>query len=230
MKPVLAALYSIALAIMASPAFAQTADIRGFVQAAHAEGVPYEEAIRFDAEAATTTLLEMLADPNEEPNWHNVVITLGMVGHPRAVEPLTRFLEQDAGVGLSRAHHRAKSVVPMALGYLVNRSKDQAGLTYFLASVKPEMWTARNLRWPSPVHSTHDARNEHLSKMAIIGLALSAHPAAGQALRNLQGPPTSDAERVFQARVSGVIANAVAAHEKVARLGLTTYDSSRRNR
>ena len=32
MKPVLAALYSIALAIMASPAFAQTADIEGFVE------------------------------------------------------------------------------------------------------------------------------------------------------------------------------------------------------
>ena len=230
MKAVFAVVYALALAVMASSASAQATDIRGFVQALHVEGVPYEEAVKFDADAATTTLLEMLADPNEEANWHNVVITLGMVGSPRAVEPLIRFLEQDAGVGLSRMHHRAKSVVPMSLGYLVNRSKDQAALAYLLASVKPEMWTARNLRWPSPLHATSEGRNQHLSKMAVIGLALSAHPAAAQALRTLQGAPTSDAERAFQAKARGVIDNAVAAHERIARQGLTTYDSSTRKR
>lgn len=230
MKAVLAALYSVVLAIVASPAFAQTPDIRVFVQTVHVEGVPYEQAIRFDADADTTTLLQMLADPNEEPYWHNIVITLGMLGNERAVEPLIRFLEQGAGGRLSRRHHAAKNVVPLALGYLVNRSQNQAALAYLQAGVKPEGWLARNLKWVSPVHETNDGRNQQLSKMAILGLALSAHPAAGQTLLTLQGPATSEAERAFRARVRGLIANAVDAHQKIERQGLVTYDSSRRNR
>lgn len=229
MKAVLAVLYSIVLAIMAGPAFAQ-ADIRSFVQTLHVEGVPYEEAVRFDADASTTTLLQMLADPNEEPHWSNIVITLGMLGHERAVQPLVQFLEQDAGGRLSRRHHAAKNVVPLALGYLVNRSRNPAALAYLQAGVKPETWAARNLRWLSPVHDTSDGRNQQLSKMAILGLALSAHPAAGQTLHTLQGPATSEAERAFRTRVRGLVGDAIAAHQTIARQGLGTYDSSRRNR
>lgn len=230
MKAVLAALYSIVLASAASPAFAQTDDIRSFVQELYVEGVPYEEAIKFDADAATTTLLQMLDDPDQEPYWGNVVITLGMLGHDRAVQPLIRFLEQDAGGRISRRHHAAKNVVPMALGYLVNRSRNQAALAYLQAGVKPEAWTARNLKWLSPVHDTNDGRNQQLSKMAIVGLALSAQPAAAQTLHTLQGAATSEAEQAFRTRVRGLIGDAITAHQTIERQGLTTYDTSRRNR
>ena len=128
MIALIAIVYAIAMGMIASPVFAQGQDIKSFVSQLYIEGVPYEEATLFDPDAAVPTLLDMLADPNEEQHWPNVVTTLGMLGDARAVEPLIQFLEEDPGKRLSHVHYIAKTGVMMALGYLINKDENQEAL------------------------------------------------------------------------------------------------------
>jgi HEAT repeat protein len=207
----------------------QPSDIRSFVRQIYIEGVPYEDAIRFDANTAVPVLLRMLTDPNEEEYWPNIVITLGMLGDERAVDPLIKFLEQDVpGAQLSRSHYVAKTGVPMALGYLINKTGSQKALTYLRDSLKPDVWRQRGLSWISPLNRDAEARDLQLTKMAILGLAVSAHPAAAEALRSLQTPPQSEAERKLHARFSTVVAEALQEHRTIAAEGLVNYDRRRR--
>lgn len=60
--------------------------------------------------------------------------------------------------------------------------------------------------------------------MAILGLAPSGRPEAGEALRALQQPATGPADKQFRARVSGVVRTALNAHEEIRRDGLVKYD------
>jgi HEAT repeat protein len=206
----------------------QPSDIRAFVHQVYIEGVPYEEAIRFDADTAVPILLDMLADPKEEDYWPNIVITLGMLGDERAVEPLIKFLEQEVPTGrLSRSHYIAKTGVVMALGYLINKSKSQKALTYLTDSVRPNIWKERKLSWTSP-DGEAEARDLQLSKMAILGLALSGHPSAAEILRSLQKPAKTEIEKRFQDRVRAVVAEALSAHKTISAEGLVSYDRKRR--
>jgi len=207
---------------------AQPSDIRSFVRQIYIEGVPYERAIRFDANTAVPILLSMLADPNEEEYWPNIVITLGMLGDERAVDPLIKFLEQDVpGPQLSRSHYVAKTGVLMALGYLINKSASQEALTYLRDSLKPDVWRQRGLSWMGPFNRDAEARDVQLTKMAILGLALSAHPAAAEALRSFQRPPQTEPERRLQARLSTAVAEALREHRVIATEGLVNYDRRR---
>jgi HEAT repeat protein len=207
----------------------QQADIRTFVRQIYFEGVPYEEATSFDSASAVPVLLNMLADSKEEEYWPNVVITLGMLGDERAVAPLIRFLEQDgSGNPLSRPHYVAKTGVPMALGYLINKRRSQAALAYLKDSVRPGIWRERKLSWASPHHPNEDDRNLQLSKMAILGLALSADPSAAETLRSLQKPAINDDEKRLQARYKDVIVEALNEHRIIATEGLAKYDRRRR--
>lgn len=230
MKALSSILYAIAISVIASPVFAQEQDIKSFVGQIYVEGMPYEEAILFDPAEAVPTLLDMLADPNEEQHWPNVVITLGMLGDERAVEPLIQFLEGDPGKRLSRAHYIAKTGVVMALGYLINKNENQKALTYLKDSVKPGVWAKRKTNWVSPYHANADDRNSQLSKMAILGLALSGHPSARDTLQALRRPAISQADRKFQARVGDVISEALNTHETVSREGLISYDAKGRTK
>jgi hypothetical protein len=216
------------ITVGAMPGQAQQ-DIRDFVREVYIEGVPYEEAIRFDPSTAAPILLEMLADPKEEDYWPNIVITLGMLGDERAVEPLIKFLEQEVPrEQLSRNHYIAKTGVVMALGYLINKSRSQKALTYLIDSVRPNIWKERKLSWVSPYDGDAEARDLQLSKMAILGLALSAHPAAAEALRSLQRPAKTDVEKRFQNQVSAVVTEALSAHRTISAEGLVNYDRKRR--
>jgi HEAT repeat protein len=171
----------------------------------------------------------MLADSNEEEYWPNIVITLGMLGDERAIDPLIKFLEQAVpGKQLSRSHYIAKTGVLMALGYLINKSGSQKALTYLRESLNPNAWSQRALSWSSPFNQDVEARDLQLTKMAILGLALSAHPAAAEALRSLQKPPQNEAERKLQARLSPTVAEALQEHRTIGTEGLVNYDRRRR--
>jgi HEAT repeat protein len=228
MIALIAIVYAIAVGMIASPVFAQGQDIKSFVSQLYIEGVPYEEATLFDPDAAVPTLLDMLADPNEEQHWPNVVTTLGMLGDARAVEPLIQFLEEDPGKRLSHVHYIAKTGVMMALGYLINKDENQEALAYLKDSVNPRVWAKRKTNWISPYHANTSDRNSQLSKMAIVGLALSGHPSARDTLEALQRPGISQADREFQTRVSHVISEALNAHKMIFRDGLHSYDAKRR--
>jgi len=200
----------------------QPMDVKEFVRRIFIEGVPYEEARKYGP-TDVPTLLKMLADPKEEAYRTNIVVTLGIIGDERAVDPLIAFLGQDVKGTLSHSEYTAKSSVLMALGYLINKSGSKKALTYLRDSSDPAVWAKRKVNWASPYHASMDDRNVQLSTMAILGLALSGHPSAAEALRSLQKPPRTKAAEKFQAQVSQVVTEALKAHEMIAKQGLAEY-------
>lgn len=200
----------------------QQMDVRGFVRQTFIEGVPYQEASKYGSDAVPI-LLRMLSDPGEKAYWPNIVGVLGMVGDERAVGPLITFLSADVQGVLSHPHYKAKSSVPMVLGYLVNKSGNEEALAYLVESLDPDVWVARGLTWNSPYHVSVADRNRHLSTMAIWGLALSGHPVGVGALRSLQEPAEAEAAMRLRAAVSDLVAEALSVHAMIAKVGLAGY-------
>jgi HEAT repeat protein len=183
MRHLSAAIATIAILVSAE---AQTSEsgIVAFVHQTYIEGIPYDDVSRFDAASATPILLELLDDPKEEPYWMNIVVTLGMLGDPRAVDPLIAFLEKDRG-RLTPAQYLAQSAVVMALGYLIHKSGNEKALDYLVDGADPESWSRRKVSWTSPYHRNDAERNRQLSTMSILGLGLSGHPRGAARLRSL---------------------------------------------
>ena len=153
----------------------------------YVHGVPYEEATRFDPSSVVPVLLEMLANPQEERYWPNIVITLGMLGDERAVEPLIRFVAEGVGQ-LSRDQFVAKTSAVASLGYIVNKSNSDRALTYLTEGIDPEVWSRRGINWSSPFHASEVGRNGQLITMSILGLGLSGNSRAAEVLRSLRTP------------------------------------------
>jgi len=193
---------------------AQGTDVRAFVRQTFIHGVPYEQASRFTSTDATI-LLEMLGNVQERASWPNVVVTLGVIGDERGVDPLIAFFSREVSGTLSSSEYSARTGVLISLGYLVNRSKNLKALTYLIDSLTPETWATRKLSWVSPYHATEAERNQQLTAMAVMGLALSGHPLAREALL------------LFQSRVGAqdraLVEEALRAHEVIAREGLAAY-------
>lgn len=198
---------------------AQAVDIREFVRRTYIHGLPYEEASRYGP-SVVPALLAMLDAPGEEPHWTNIVAVLGIVGDDRVVKPLQDFASEGVGE-LSHPQYRAKNSVPVALGYLGHKTGNREALDYLLASLDPNVWDGRGFAWASPYHPTTLERNEHLTEMAIIGLALSGRPRAGDALGSLQGGEVMGAAQ--RARFSTLVAEALSTYEIVSRFGLAEY-------
>lgn len=201
---------------------AQPMDIKAFVRQIFIHGVPYEEASKYDS-SVVPTLLNMLADPKEEAHWANVVVTLGIIGDERAVDPLIAFLRKGEKGTLSRSQYAARTSVLMALGYLINKSGSTKALTYLKGSLDPGVWGKRKVNWTSPYHASVDDRNVQLSTLAILGLALSGHPSAAEALRSLQKPAKTAAAKRFQDQVSETVKEALRSNKIIAKEGLAGY-------
>ena len=223
MKFIIASLIGIAISNAANSAAAQTPDIREFVHQIYIEGVPYEEVTRFNPSTAAPVLLEMLENPQEEGYWTNVVVTLGMLGDERAVEPLIRFVEEGVGQ-LSRDQYAAKTSAVMSLGYIVNKSKSARALSYLTEGIDPDIWS-RRVNWSSPYHSSEVGRNQQLITMSILGLGLTGHPQAAEFLRSLRTSVTSEGKRLrtYVPRLDDVGGEARKANESIARDGLARY-------
>ena len=198
--------------LLTSAAFPQEA-VRGFVRQTFIHGVNWEQASKFGP-SDVPVLLTMLEDPKEEPNWANIVTTLGITGDPRVIDPLIRFLEAPVAGTLSRAHYAAKTSVLMALGYAANRGKSDRALAYLRDSLRPEVWAQRNLRWTAPFAMTEQERNRQLTNLAVMGLALSGLPAARELLSSPQARANAD---------QGLINDALEAHTIIARDGMAAY-------
>lgn len=197
-------------------------DIREFVRQTFIQGIPYEEASRYDS-SGVPALLEMLADPKEEPYWPNIVVTLGIIGDERAVDPLIALVNKDAPGTLSNSQYTARTSALMALGYLVNKSKNAKALAYLKENLDPQVWAKRKITWTSPYQASVEERNVQLSKAAILGLALCGDPSAAEALRKLQQPAETEAAKRFQAQTSNVVAEALSVNEIIAKEGLAAY-------
>ena len=168
------------------------------------------------------TLLEMLADPQEQRAWPNIVVVLGMLGDQRAVTPLISLIEQNPGRELDYYKFEAKKNAIFGLGYLVNKNDNQKALSYLGDGLNPSVWQ-RRITWTSPEHETAAERNRELSRVAIIALGLSGNPSAEKALRELLTPAQTATEREFREGMSGVASEALKANRRIARDGLAKY-------
>lgn len=197
-------------------------DVRQFVHRTFIESVPYEQARQYDA-SAVPVLLQLLADAREEPYWSNIALTLGFVGDQRAVDALIAFLGTGSQQQLSRAHYSAKVASLFALGYLVNRTKSPRGLAYLRESVDPAVWRTRGVTWTSPFHPSGDARDLHLTAMAIAGLGLTGDATAAQTLQSLQQPAKTEAVRKVQLKYKETVADALRTNTTISRRGLADF-------
>lgn len=194
-----------------------------FVRPMYFEGLPIEQGFRFGGDSVPL-LLEMLRDPLEEAHWGNIVVLLGIIGDPQAVDPLIAFLEQPVTGELSRPHYKAKTGVLPALGYLLNKQRNnQKALAYLQDSLDPNSWEKRQLRWTlSPPQGGGSARDLRLTKRAIMGLGLSGHPNAMPALQSLQAGRVPGAVP-YQKQIAPILGEAMKVHGIISQRGLRGY-------
>lgn len=178
-------------------------------------GLPYEVASQYDR-SVVPMLLDLLADPAEEPYWVNVVTVLGAVGDDAVATELIELIESGEGT-LSRDAYNARTAAVMALGYLANRGSGVA-LDYLVSSSTAEAWVAKDLAWTSPYQQEPLERDLQLAQVDIMALALSGREPAMAALRELR---VSESGR--QPAVLSVLDEAIAAHRTVEGSGLSGY-------
>lgn len=161
-------------------------NVRDFVHQKFIHGVPYEEASSYPRDVIPE-LLEMLEDPREERYWPNIAATICMIGDPRSIEPLVRFIRSGEGT-LSRYEYDAKTVALMNLGFLIRKSGvDDASdaFNYLREGLNPETWR-NEIGWRNPYNLNHEEQNVQLAKVAVWGLALTGAPEAAEVLRSFQ--------------------------------------------
>lgn len=211
-----------ALLCSATPAAGQATPIESFVTRLYFEGVPYEEAIRYPA-TEVPKLLAMLRNPANAPYWANIVGVIGMIGDATAADSLAAYAVGGAGT-ISPEEFRARTTAVLALGYIVNRTRDARVLQRLVGDASPATWAGRGVQWRSPATRDDATRNRELAKMAVLGLAVAGTPESGEALRALQRPGAPGADGALQA----VVSMALAEHATIGRDGLVKYYRDRR--
>lgn len=195
--------------------------VEEFVQQFYFEGVPYDQASQYGQDAVPK-LLAMLNDPKEKAYRSNIIVTLGIIGDDRAVEPMLNVLE-GGGDQLKPEDFAAKSSVLMSLGYLINKSQNEKALAYLKSHTTPEGWQGSQLTTAEGLQASTDERSQQLSTLAVIGLALSGHPEAKTTLRSLGENVKAMGTTKFAKQMGSVVDEAMKAHETIAKDGLAAY-------
>jgi hypothetical protein len=196
--------------------------IEVFVTQAYIHGVPFDRASRYDF-SVFPTLLELLNDPHYEAYWSNIVTTLGMIGDERAVDLLIAFIQRGDQDVLSPEKYTAKTSAIMSLGYIINKTGNQKALEYLRTGINPETWSNRRITGIASFQKNMVERNRDFSEASILGLALSGHPEAEQALKSSQQIPETDIDRNFQEQKNNLITEALKEHRRISQMGLEEY-------
>src|SRR5574341_2149108 len=162
----------------------------------------------------------MLQSPAEEAAWANIVVTLGMIGDDRAVEPMIAFIEAGGQATLSRPQYAAKTSAVMSLGFIVNKTGNRRALDYLKAGLAPDAWGAKLAPAIASFHAARAERDRDFSKYAILGLALTGKPEAADALRELRRPAAGTAPSAFAVQVDDLVSEALNDHAAIAAKGL----------
>ena len=205
----------------ASVVMAAPGNVEEFVHQIYFEGVPYEQASQYGPDAVPK-LLAMLKDPNEKAFRSNIIVTLGIIGDDRAVEPMLDVLESGSDK-LMREDFATKSSVLMSLGYLINKSQNTKALAYLKSHTTPEGWQGSKLITAEGLQASSDERSQQLSTLAVIGLALSGHPEAKSFLKSLGDNVKALGPTTFATQMSSVVNEAMKAHEAITKDGLAAY-------
>ena len=203
-------------------ALKDTMAIDDFVKQRFITGVPYENANKYGAKHVPGLLL-MLSDSSNISYWPNIVVTLGIIGDERAVTPIINLIKQDQTGVLSRELYNTKTSAIMALGYLVNKNGNQEALNFLKGCLTPHAWDESQPNWKSPYQAARADRNMQLSSIAILGLTLSGHAEAIEALKSLKEPKESAEEKLFQSQISNTLDQAIGDCEEISKDGLLEY-------
>jgi hypothetical protein len=153
---------------------------RTLVRTRHIEGLPYARA-RELTPAGVEILSEMLEDPAEAEYRDNIVMALGMSGHPQAYRALTRFRERWVEGEVDSAEYRARRALPFAMGHLAR--SDARAFQFLVESARGRSrksapdWSYR--------HLAGQRLEGILRRAAIMGVAMSGRPEAVAALLEL---------------------------------------------
>lgn len=207
--------------VSVSEAMAASGNVEEFVQQIYFEGIPYDQASQYGQDDVPK-LLAMLNDPKNKSFQSNIIVTLGIIGDDRAVEPMIEVLESN-GDQLKQEDFAAKSSVLMSLGYLINKSQNEKALAYLKSHTTPEGWQGSKMINAEGLQASTDERSQQLSTLAVIGLALSGHPEAKNALRSLGENVKAMGTTTFAKQMSSVVDEAMKAHESIAKEGLAAY-------
>ncbi len=205
-------------------------DVGAFVRGTLFPNSYKELATSFDA-SITPELVSMLNSKAEEEHWLRIAGMLGVVGDERAVGSLIAFVEKSAPARLSQWHHDGRTEAIRALGFLVHRTHSERALRYLTDGLTPSVWRQRNVMGLAPNVDSYAEYDIRLSTYAVFGLALSGHPAAGEALRTVLRSPTSE-QRLFRERQVVTIRQWLEIHDVVAERGVAGmyehYENRRR--
>jgi hypothetical protein len=166
------------------------ADAESWVREIYFEGLPYERASSLDT-AAVGRLIEMLADPAEIAHHGNVVLALGMSGHPDAFAALSGFANRPLVGEVDRNTFRARTHSLLAMGHLAR--SDARALRWLLQhqSHAPD-WHFR--------HLSGERLANVLDEQTLTALALSGAPGAVAALDRAATTPEVDVQSTRRSR------------------------------
>jgi len=197
-------------------------DVIEFVHRRYFEGVPYDIASSYSHDDAVK-LVPLIENPEKEkPYLPAIVTTLGMIGDPIGVEPLVRFIEKGTGT-LDSPMFRAKTSALIALGYIVNRSKDTRALDYLIKGLNPATWLDRKIEWRAPDQEKQEERTLVLVKSSILGLALAGTPDAEKALSSAEEQVKFAGEPQMTQETQRAVARALQLNRRVQQQGLKQY-------
>lgn len=186
----------------------RTQELLDFVRKIYPHGTPMAELAEFennnDNAESLATLAQMLTDPAQQPYWGNVVVALGMLGGSDMAPTLIRFANEQYRNNSSVSGLGDTTAALMALGYLANRTGDQAATQYLQSAINPSSWLG----------SAEQQRQ--LATAAHIGAAFSGSPISETAARSSSVVSTALAQELQQMR------------EQIASVGIAAYYRNRR--
>lgn len=201
----------LALLLAASAATGDpVADAEDLVRGVYYEGLPYEQARALD-DRGVARLADMLSDPAEAPHHGNVVLALGMSGHPRAFEILAAYARREPAGEVDRDTFRARSGLAPAMGHLAQ--DDPRALRWLLDRARARRgdpgWSFR--------HQRGTRLATLLEEQQLTGLALSGAPQARRPLEDARERARGGDASALRLRRHAD--GALALHDRIARDG-----------
>jgi hypothetical protein len=126
----------------------------------------------------------VLNDDAKGKLWMNAVSTLGAIGTPKAREVLLKFLLKDPDAKLTEEQYFAKTDVPIALAWIVNKSGDVVALETLLSCTNGDWWQEQATKW-STIYSG-EKQTHQLINSCIISLPLTGTKEAAVRLEFLR--------------------------------------------
>lgn len=192
-----------------SPPQATPEPVTSFVRGKWVEGVPFNRA-KLYTDNDIPALSEILNNPQQATLWSTAVSTLGAIGSLRAKSILMEFLLRDPNGQLSASEYQGKSTVPVALGWIVQRSKelshepDRDALETLIRMTDGTWWTeTAKINWTTTIFKNRQDLIASLVVKSFIGLALSGTEEARVRLlqvgKSAEGRPSAPSD--FEAAI-----------------------------